>query len=366
MSFTFHYPARCTGRPIDPFNLFDSDRGLTGSEIACFRLAIELGKLGHHVKVLGKFTMSGFAHGIDFVVEGTVDPFELVAADSAVLGWMVPDILKCAPISTFRVYDQQCTDFAMCEPGWEQHVDKIAALSEWHLRHLQDELHHRVPACVIPNGVDLDEHRPSEKQPGKVLWASSHDRGLHHLLELWPELKKRHPHATLDVCYDPSGLHAFSERPPTGVGWVDELQRRSAYSLEALERLAPLGVTMRGSVSRKQLAELMGRAEVLAYPCDPVRATESFGSTVLEVQAAGCLPVLCFSDAFGELWGECPGTFPPYAKEPYLEVLTAVLRQDERRKRDQAEARERARKYEWGVLGKRLELFLESRGARGF
>ncbi len=382
MIVAFHYPGRCTGAAFDPANLYTSARGLTGSEEAFFRYARELSRLGHLVRVVCKlepgavpaivgeiqyFPDDGSEQalrpllGLDGVIGG--------ASIDAVVSWMSPDACAFATqnrVNAFRLYVEQCSDHGNTPYAWEHFVNNFGTLSRSHALHMSRQ--NSVPAerCrVVPNGFDDKvAYAADSKVPGRCVWASSHDRGLHHLLGVWPEVRRRVPHATLRVLYNPEGMNRFAEMPEQQVDWLENLRRRSAYQLEALGRLRGQGVELVGSVSRAQMLEEFSRAEVLAYPCDPVRYTETFGSTVLEAMAAGCVPVLCLSDAFGELWGEaCPGVKPPFEPGRYAELLSAVLLRGDLRRESADRCRTAAGAYSWKKLGKRMELFLNTRGA---
>ncbi len=147
-----------------------------------------------------------------------------------------------------------------------------------------------------------------------------------------------------------------------------ELGMRSRYSVEALRRLDGKGVHVRRSVSRSRIRKEMAEAEVLAYPCDPVRYTETFGVTVLEALACGTVPVICSSDSFGELWGSvAPSVPPPYAdhKAEYADLVVRALPDRAWRERHVSDGLAKASDYSWGALSDLLETTLLSSGASG-
>ena len=122
-----------------------------------------------------------------------------------------------------------------------------------------------------------------------VVWASSPDRGLHWLLELFPRLRKVVPDVTLDV------LYLYQAAAASGTG---EVANRYRYMNAALEKLRGKGVRFHGSVSRRRVADAFCSSRVLAYPCHPDGPfTEGFSCTILEAAVAGCLPVIVGADA---------------------------------------------------------------------
>lgn len=366
MKLALTLPGSQAPRPFNPEAIESDSRGLTGSEAALIGYSTGLAKRGHTVEVFTNVPHSASYDG------ATLRPYSEYASVKDEPRDALVAFMSAAPLAAingpFRVLFEECSDFGNSPSGWESFVDSVCLLSRSHYQQMAPQTALASSFFrICPNGVDPSEFRPLTKVPGRCLWASSHDRGLHNLLELWPEIRRRVPHATLRIAYDASGMHAFAKRnDPHPL--IQELARRSTYSLEALRRLEGHGVTLLGSVSRKQIATEMGTAEALLYPCAPVRFTETFGSSVLEAMSAGCVPVITSADAFAELW--CP--VAPHVAAPftenrsaYLELVVSTLTDPKFRERYRSACIGHAHRFAWGTLVERFERFLETRGAEG-
>ncbi len=119
----------------------------------------------------------------------------------------------------------------------------------------------------------------TQKVKNNLVWTSSYDRGLDNLLEMWPDIKKEVPDATLDVYY---GFQLYDTTPwgskPEGQAWKRKMQ----------ELLTQEGVTDHGRVGTDEVAEAYLKADIWAYPTsfceiDCLTATKSM--------AAGAIPV---------------------------------------------------------------------------
>ncbi len=366
MKIAVLYPSVSMGRPLNVATLSTDPRGLTGSENTAVEYAVGLASRGHTVTLFCNVTAAQSHKGVAFLHDSHWEPEQADRFDAVVCFMSANPLINCNP-KPFRVFNMQCGDFGGQPVGWENHVDLLCALSHKHAEVMRPTT--ALPAekwRVMYNGVDTEAFKPGMKIPGRCLWASSHDRGLHHVLEAWPEVRAAVPHAELHVFYDINGLERFAKMGPTYVPFLAELQRRSIYEIEMMRRLKNHGVFLGGSVSRERMQREMAQAEVLAYPCDPVRFTETYGCTVAEVMSAGCVPVLCFADSFPELWESrgCPGVEWPY--EPHREEYVAKLINAVRHPQKWAgELREKARDFAWPGLVEKLERCLLTRGADG-
>lgn len=112
----------------------------------------------------------------------------------------------------------------------------------------------------------------------RVGYFSAYYRGLDCLLDMWPAISKECPKAKLDIYYGWQSWDALSGD--------QELKPRI---LKKLEQLKDHGVTEHGRVSHEELAKVMRKTDVWAYPTE---FPEIHCITALKVQEAGCYPVV--------------------------------------------------------------------------
>lgn len=269
--FAIVYSSLAMGRPLNVAELLTDARGMTGSEGTAIGYAVGLAARGHAVTVYTNVTAPQSYKGVRFRHDSEWTPSVAEEFD-AVVSFMQATPLIGVSAKVFRVFNMQCGDFGGQPSGWEDHTDLLCALSHKHADVMR-------PTTALPsdkwrvmyNGVDTEQFTPGLKIPGRCIWASSHDRGLHHVLEAWPEVRAAVPHAELHVFYDINGLERFAKMGATDVPFLRELQRRSVYEIEMMRRLKNHGVFLGGSVSRDRMRQEMAKAEVLAYPSDAVK-----------------------------------------------------------------------------------------------
>jgi glycosyltransferase involved in cell wall biosynthesis len=113
----------------------------------------------------------------------------------------------------------------------------------------------------------------------KVIYTSSYDRGLEHLLEMWPDVVKEVPDATLDIYYGWMLFDRFYSDNPSSMNWKKKM----------LEMMSYKGVAEHGRVPQPELKKIMEKAGIWAYPTH-------FGEinciSAMKAQAYGCEPVV--------------------------------------------------------------------------
>jgi glycosyltransferase involved in cell wall biosynthesis len=354
-------------RPLDFDHLYDSPRGLTGSELSCIEYARAMKARGHEVVlVVGQPMARREWQGLDV---RQLDSPRVVEDCDVVYSWNEPNLFFEVAPGPLRVVNQQLNDFAYCRAGWEHHVDLVTSPSAHHLAYLQKQAPGVKAWEVMPNGCDPTQYASDRRVPGRVIWASSADRGLHLLLSMWPEIKQRVAHASLRCFYHFEPAH-FDDYEAVGQNVhpdLLEIAQRKRYIRYAMGKLAgpTWDVEHVGSVSRERMAREFEQAEVLAYPCDTIRYTEGFSVTTMEACASGCLPIITDIDALGQIYGGAAPMVPvangftKNARVEFVELVVRGLANEDWRDEQASLARMLAEQHAWPVLAERLEKMLQ-------
>lgn len=357
-------PFAIGNRQIDFTNLWDSPRGLTGSELSCIAISREMAKMGHHVSF---FVQNPNASGFDGV---TLMEYANLGVETrgydAVCSWNEPDVLRSVDPSAVRLVNQQLNDFGYCQPGFDDFVDVYTSPSESHMEYIRSHTPSPHKWTVLPNGCDPDLYDIGLKVPGRVVYASSPDRGLHLLLQIWPTIKRSVPHAELRVFYNMDDwISRFVPQEHHHIPDFVEFGRRARYIDLAMKRMSGLGVRRVGSVSRRQMAREMSEAEVLAYPCDTVRFTEGFSVTTMEACASGAIPVISSVDSLGQIYGSHVPTVQSPVRDrlgEFTEFVVRSLNDRDFRESVRDKSLSLAKAHRWSLLASRLEeIILENR-----
>jgi glycosyltransferase involved in cell wall biosynthesis len=302
-----------------------------GGETAALQTAFGLAKRGHTVAYCG-CCRPGQYRGVTFGRFRDFYRWYLTDDWDAVVAWSVARPLRVVKPGCLRVVAQQLNDLGF-EYGWWRYVDLVVSPSQTHADYLRrewvDPYGVAVPFAVVHNGVDPLLYPivpPLKARPMVVGYWSSPDRGLHHVLEAWPLVRREVPDAELHVYYE---IDRWASACHMGMG---SHHTRSAclaeYVKECLRRAGP-GVKVRGAQHRRHLALDQVRTRVLAYPCDPWTFTEGFSCATAEALTAGVLPVLAPVDALPELYDGSVKWLTSYAKEEIAEAVVYGLTRDE-------------------------------------
>ena len=134
---------------------------------------------------------------------------------------------------------------------------------------------------ISGNGIDPEQFKLKgiERDSYRCIYASSYDRGLEHLLKIWPDVKKEVPQANLHIFY--------------GWGLFDKMFYNNPERKMWKERMCKLmeqeGITEYGKVSQDQIIEETFKSGVWAYP---THFGEISCITAMKCQAAGVVPVV--------------------------------------------------------------------------
>lgn len=305
-------------RVLDFNDIWTNPRGLTGSDLGVLRTAEEFVKRGHDVSLFTNQTNSKSDYkGIKLY--NFNDRFNVIDSNyNAVVSWCEPDAFRGLPTNPVRLCSEQLNSFTWCQPGFDDFVDIWTSPSDIHMRYQQlFKLTANEKWHVVANGCDPEVYHGIGKVPGRMIWASSADRGLHWLLQEWPRIKSRVPEAVLRVFYNFSfgTLLEFQKGGKISNSVQMETAQRARYMLEMMNRLKDLGVEYIGSVSRERINREMAEATMMAFPCSTTLFTEGFSVATLEACAAGSCPVISDEDALGSIYrGVVPMISKPIQK----------------------------------------------------
>jgi len=342
-------------------------RGLTGSEIGFIRIAQELVKRGHSVTA---YTVSDETEYEGITIRPVTAAEEIDSSFDAAIAINEPELLRGCR-ARLRACELWLNSFDFCKVGFEKHVDLWCSPSQGHLDMILRETHEveLTPAgagalfkadpknwIVLPLGCDPERYPvDSVKVSGRVVYCSSPDRGLHWLLQEWPQIKRAVPHSTLRIFYRlQAWIDNFQDTaysPP-----IEELRGRAVYIQEALRRMngPEWGITVLDSVSREQIEREMCEAEVLGYPCDTTRWSEGFSCTILEGCAARACPVITDCDALEGIYNNACRVMPRGNIEQWRDAVIEILQIEKSRDNWSARARAFAESLTWAKHAERL------------
>jgi glycosyltransferase involved in cell wall biosynthesis len=294
--------------PDDIFDKTAKDVQVGGGETAMIYISTELAKLGHEVTVFYDVGYFGRYRGVDFMPTGMAIGEICNREFDVLVSWDAPWAFRFRDRAKVHVQAFQLNDIEIGVYDWA--IDLYMHPSMWHAKRFK-ELYPDITAekqkAMVTNGIDFSRYvpdRPIKKVPRRVIYSSSPDRGLHHLLRVWPEVASRVPGAELHVFYDINRwLQADEQVVKEGI--VTVTSERAQLLRTQLVHLPP-SVHVHGGIGQRRLAEEQLQACVMAYPCDPVRPTEGFSMSILEGIAAGCHVLTTDADALPELWRNAP------------------------------------------------------------
>lgn len=340
---------------FSPEDLSSETKQVGGGETAMVSIAKGLANLGHEVIVFYDVNRFGKYCGVDYLPTSFFVQMATTMEHDVLVSWDNPHLFRFADRACVRVLAFQLNDAFVGAFDWT--IDAYFHPSQWHadmFHKLYPEITAKKSVVRITNGVDYMRYaQAQERDPHRIIYSASPDRGLHHLLRMWPAILERDPLANLHVFYDVAKWLQMDEEM-AGQGIVNVTAERASLIRGYIKSNLP-SVTFHGGVGQGQLAREQLKSSVLVYPCDPVRPTEGFSMTVLEGVAAGCNVVISDADAFPELWSNVPGiTMIPLPVDDavWVEAIVSRLGQEDPGVRMNSQ-------LSWNALARRWETELQ-------
>jgi glycosyltransferase involved in cell wall biosynthesis len=322
-------------KPWDPDSIHS---GITGSEEAVIYISQKLAKLGHQVIVFADIPQNS-RHSLEGANPRFVDfSFNDGEIYDVAVAWRLPQIAKFLKTRAREIY---FWPHDLCF-SWIPESD-ILGFDDvlWISRSQREQWISINPAFnrfshIYGNGINPEQFGTIQKRsnPYSCIYASSYDRGLEVLLNIWPKVKKQYPRAVLDIYYGWPGSTSPSWTP------AKEGKLRAA-----LATLAFLDVREHGLVNHETLAKAYESASFWTYPCTAL-PLETFCISALKAQFAGAVPVVIKGSALNET---VPHGYFCLEEKDYLSVLLEAMGEAEKISEENRE-KQRAfilEKYTW-------------------
>lgn len=228
------------------------------------------------------------------------------------------------------------------ELGDVSKVNKFICLSPWHIQFFSQ--HHQVPTNKIytqENGLEIsryDDYESIEKDPYRLFYSSSPDRGLITLLKQFKEIRKEFPKANLHVYYG-----TFN--------WKSAIKQRNdpqemQHLLDIEEMMKQEGVFNHDRVPQDVLAKEQMRSSLWVYP---TLFTETFCITAREAMLAGAVPICTDLAGLSELSPDC--AIKVKTPDQCLEHTLSLLRNPSMQKYYREAGRKLVKeKYSWDTV----------------
>jgi glycosyltransferase involved in cell wall biosynthesis len=184
------------------------------------------------------------------------------------------------------------------------------------------------------------------QKPFKLIYKSSYDRGLEHLLKMWPKIREKIPTATLDICYGWQTFLSGYSNNPYMMNWKQRMDKLMEQD----------GITHHGRVSKKILDDLTSQCDVWAYYCI---FDETNCITALDSQRLGCVPITMaraglLDTVYSGTMIEGDG-LEPETKQKYLEALVYAYENPKWVKSESEKGKAGIEKFYWSNIAKEWE-----------
>ena len=319
------------GKGYEEWGPHTLDKGMGGSEEAVVYLTEKLAKLGYDVYVFGEVSKPITTEaGVKWDNWKKIDRRDHFAN---LIVWRMPQFSTQFKADKLFIDMHDLLGSDIVKPYKNAHY---MFKTQWHKDRYPDITNY----SIVANGIDASQYDKNiKKKPYSVIYPSAYYRGLECLVDVWKDVKKEVPEATLDIYY---GWQSWI----AGEG-KDEFYYRMKQKLEAVK---DLGVTEHGRVNHITLAEKFLESKVWAYPTE---FPEIFCMTAVKANLAGTKPVITDVAALKETGGPSASVIESdtiykdeYNRSKFVKALVAALKEEH----DTTEQKEWAKKFDWSNI----------------
>jgi len=248
-------------------------RGVGGAELSMMSLMKVLANRGHKVRVFNDpLPQARVFDGVEYANRATFSQEE--PRDVTII-FRSPNRMVSGRSGAERLLWWSCDQFTVGDfRVLSEMVDYVICISPHHRAYFEQQ--YQIPKekiGVIDLGVNIEDYGEQvvERVPGRLIYCSVPDRGLHELRAAWPKIKDIAPHASLVITADYTLWGGAAMNAQFRLAWA------------GLPDIHFLGNVPRHELVRRQL-----EADVHAYPCI---YDELFCISAAECQVSGALPI---------------------------------------------------------------------------
>jgi len=248
-------------------------KGLGGSETALIHMTKWLKKYsGCNVKVFQQRDNDKvMPSGVEYISNAKLNEYMSTNTPKVHIAWRHNIKLTNAPTYLW------CHD--LVTPGCDlvNNFDFIMCLTPFHKEYVQAMQGIEADKIIVTrNGIDPEKFKfeRKEKNPNKLVWMSSPDRGLGRAMFVMDRLRKNHPDLELHVYYGLENLYKY------GLGQL-------ADDLKSMMADRPW-VKYHGFTEQSKMYQEVSDAVIWLHPCNFI---ETYCITAIEMLALGIYPV---------------------------------------------------------------------------
>lgn len=263
--------------------------GIGGTETAITELSSRLGLRGHRVTVYCPTK-------VDTSNRGSVVWRHFRAADFKAAGlWIIcnaPVALQCFHGRNDQTIWHRCDNLhyeakdqpPALTPELAKGCEKFIAMSPIHRQALLAYYPFLTPEQVVVSEPGIPTERiaslpPRERDPYRLIWSSSPDRGLLNCIRIFQRAREFEPRLNLHVAYDWNNIDATIKQIP------NHPHVRLKAAIAAQDQA---NIVWRGRLGKQELYEAYQEASYWMYPTS---FFETACCAAMEAQALGCIPI---------------------------------------------------------------------------